>query len=103
MAQSIKRAVPVRRRLAWIDAQRLLDIQVVLIPPSYEGCNIVRSERNECVFPVAFGREKSAVRRALEQHDLIRPDAPIRERLAKIFRNGPEVFPHNTASVFHAG
>src|SRR6516165_6493542 len=103
MAKSIKRAVTLLRRLAGIDAQRLLDIQVVLIPPSCEGCDIVRSERNEGIFPVAFGREKSAVRRALEQHDSIRPDAPIRERLAKIFGNGPKVFSHNNAPVFHAG
>jgi len=46
MAKSIKRAVTLLRRLAGIDAQRLLDSQVMLIPPSYEGCKIVRSERN---------------------------------------------------------
>src|SRR5262245_63266842 len=73
------------------------------ILPSCEGCNIVRSERNQRVLPIALRRKKSAVARALEQHDLIGPDAPIRERLAKILGNGPKIFSHDDAPMFDAG
>src|SRR6516164_9342608 len=103
VAQGIEAPATLLARLAGIDAQCPLNSEVMLIAPTREGCDIMRSKRNQRVLSIAFWREKSAVCRALEQHDLIRPDAPIRESLAKIFGNGPKVFPHNDAPVFQAG
>src|SRR5262249_37324159 len=101
MAQSIETAATLFTSLARINAQRPLGSEISLIPPPHEGCNIMRSERNQRIFSIIFGRKKRAVASTLEQHDLIRPDAPIRERLAKICGNGAEVFPHDNAPMFH--
>src|SRR5260370_11982218 len=75
----------------------------MVIPPAREGCHVMGSEGDQRVFSIAFGREKSAATRALEEHDLIRPDAPFRQRLAAILGNGAEVLAHHDALVFHAG
>src|SRR5262245_31479037 len=103
VAQGIEAAATLLARLAGIDAQCPLNSEVMLIAPPREGCDIMRCKRNQRVLSIAFGREKSAVRRALEQHDLIRPDAPIDERFAKIFGNCAKVYCHDDASVFDAG
>src|SRR5262249_8614154 len=72
----------------------------MLIPPPSKGRNIMRSECNQGVLPITFRRHESTVGRALEQHDLICPYPPIRERFAKILRHGPEIFSYDDAFVF---
>ena len=44
----------------------------------------------------------AAVVLSLEQHDLIRPQSPVGEQLAKIVRYGPEVFSDHNAFVLDA-
>src|SRR5262245_57611781 len=97
MAQRIERAATLLARLAGVDGQRLLDGQIMLIPPPGKCRYVMRSERDEGVLSIAFGGKESAVGRTLEQHDLICPHAPIRERFTKIFGYGPEIFPDDNA------
>src|SRR6266508_5169175 len=59
VAQGIKGTVTLLARLAGVHAERLLDRQIMLVPPSREGCNIMGSERHQRVLAVVLRREKS--------------------------------------------
>src|SRR5262249_47043807 len=103
LTQGIKGTMPLLARLARVHAERLLDRQIMVIAPPCEGRDVMRSERHQRVLAIALRWEEHAGARALEQHDLVGPDAPVSQRLAEIFGNGAEIFADYDASILLAG
>ena len=70
--------------------------------PTREGREIMGAERHQGILPVGLRRQEAPVRGALEQHHLVGPDAPVRQRLAKILRHGSEILADHDAALLHA-
>ena len=78
-AQGDPGARPLRFGLAGVDAEPVLEREVIAARPAGKGRQVVGAEGGQCTRGVIFGRAKRPIRLPLEQHHLVGPDAPVRQ------------------------